>query len=319
MLQAKTGHVFRELDWDEIGGLKSQLERIRSKIELPLEHAELYKEFNISLTKGILLYGPPGTGKTLIARAIASRLIKEGIDNPKYEEKRDERGYKQQVRKDPSSFFYFKGAELNSKYVGDTEKNITGLFQQARTSYMSTGNRSVIFIDEADGFLHKGGTGDDIANKHHLATVATFLAEMDGFNSSYNPLIILATNKEKEIDPAVLRPGRIDLHIYVGRPNQQDSEEIFQIYLRKTLCKDVEGIAKEATQYLFSKPGYDKVVSGAFINNTLRTAAEYAIRRYLNTNRDKFITIIDIMYAIDMLMEKPEGDDIFARLESMIS
>lgn len=245
---------FDFINWDQIAGVRSQVERIKEAISAPMMYGKLYKEYGLTPCKGILLYGPPGCGKTLIAKAIASSFLKgKGITK--------------------DSFIYMKGGEMLNPYVGVTENNIKSAFERARRNFKKNGNKSVIFIDEAEALLPARGSrrSSDV----ETTIVPTFLSEMDGFEDS-STFIILATNYPNQIDPAVIRPGRIDLKIEIGRPNVDDAIEIFDLYLNKTKCAS-GSLAKIAAKRLFSSNA--KSVSGAIIKNVVDKASLIAIRR----------------------------------------
>lgn len=207
---------FKRIEWNNIGGMKSQIENIRKKVEFPQKYRHIYKEFNLSPSKGLLLYGPPGCGKTLIAKAIASAMLKSDNITKKM-------------------FIYLKGGELLSSFVGEAELRIKNIFESARTTYKKTKMRPIIFIDEAEAILPPRGSR--VSSDVDTTIVPTFLSEMDGFEG-FNPYVMLATNYEERIDSAILRPGRIDLKVYVGRPTMDDSVEIFRIHLAKTKIAD---------------------------------------------------------------------------------
>lgn len=249
---------FTRVEWSEIGGMKSQIETIRKKVEYPITYADIYREFNMPSSKGILLYGPPGCGKTLVAKAIASHILKG-------------------TTRTNDLFTYVKGAELLSRYVGDTEQRIKAIFDNARKVYKNTGKQPVVFIDEAEAILPTRGSrrSSDV----ETTIVPTFLSEMDGF-SKRNPFIILATNHPGVIDPAVQRPGRIDVKIHIDRPTMEDCVDIFQIHLSHTkLSENIEDLSKSAAKHLFTKDRLVSEVSGAMIANIVESSIERAIMR----------------------------------------
>ena len=197
--------------FDDIGGLGEQIEQIRDSVELPFQYPELYQQHQLQPPKGILLYGPPGTGKTLIAKAVAQSLAErvDGIDH--------------------SYFLNIKGPELLNKYVGETERHIRTIFSRARDK-ASDGYPVVIFFDEMESLFRTRGSGT--SSDVETTIVPQLLAEIDGVESLQNVIVIGASNREDMIDPAILRPGRLDVKIRVDRPDAKGAREIFQIYLR---------------------------------------------------------------------------------------
>ena len=246
---------FNFIDWDQIGGLKSQITKIRETLEYPIKYGKLYKEYGMGLSKGVVLYGPAGCGKTLIAKAIASDILR-GTE----------------ITED--SFIYLKGGEMLSPYVGVAENNIKSIFDRARRYYKNTGKRCVIFIDEAEAILPSRGSrySSDVDS----TIVPTFLSEMDGFEEN-STFIILATNFLNQLDAAVVRPGRIDLSLEIGRPSQEDVEDILRIYLSKTKTKDsVDNLARKFAPILVENES--SRLSGAFIKNVVEKASMLALK-----------------------------------------
>ena len=264
---------FDFIEWEQIGGIKSQVERIKEIINAPTMYGSHYKDYGLQPSKGVLLYGPPGCGKTMIAKAIASNFLR-GHD----------------ITRD--SFIYMKGGEMLSPYVGVAEGNIKAAFTRARKNFKEKGHRSVIFIDEAEAILPTRGSrrSTDVES----TIVPTFLSEMDGFEDS-GCFVILATNHPNQIDPAVIRPGRIDLKVEIGRPDMEDSKEIFGIYLAKTKCNS-ENLAEVAATHLFNSPKA-ALASGALIKNIVDRASLAAVRRAMS-GTDDGVTEADIIEAL---------------------
>lgn len=276
--KVKVKNTFKLISWNEVGGLKSQVERIKQAVEGPLNNAAVAKKYGLQPIKGILLYGPPGCGKTLVAKAIASTILK------------DSNG-------EEGSFVYIKAAELLSMYVGATEQRIIQLFKGCRDYAEKTGKRSVFFIDEAEAILPRRGSrrSSDV----DTTIVPTFLSEMDGFDDG-SPIVILSTNLPDQIDEAILRPGRIDLKLEVNRPTKEDAEEIFDIHLSKVLCADKKtDIAKNASEFIFNTSKKDKI-SGAVIEAAIKLATSKAMNREISDPKIKHpgVTAVDVRDAI---------------------
>ncbi|MDO9380054.1 MAG: proteasome ATPase [Nocardioidaceae bacterium] len=207
-----------DIDYSTIGGLGSQIETIRDAVELPYLHPELFIEHELKPPKGVLLYGPPGCGKTLIAKAVANSLAK------KVAAKTGEEGR--------SFFLNIKGPELLNKYVGETERHIRLVFQRAREK-ASEGTPVIVFFDEMDSLFRTRGSGvsSDVEN----TIVPQLLSEIDGVEGLENVLVIGASNREDMIDPAILRPGRLDVKIKIERPDAESARDIFSKYLTSRL------------------------------------------------------------------------------------
>ncbi|HJR89865.1 MAG TPA: proteasome ATPase [Aeromicrobium sp.] len=203
-----------DMDYDSIGGLGSQIESIRDAVELPYLHPDVFIEHKLKPPKGVLLYGPPGCGKTMIAKAVAASLAK------KVSEKTGEEGR--------SYFLNIKGPELLNKYVGETERHIRLVFQRAREK-ASEGTPVIVFFDEMDSLFRTRGSGvsSDVEN----TIVPQLLSEIDGVEGLENVLVIGASNREDMIDPAILRPGRLDVKIKIERPDAEAARDIFSKYL----------------------------------------------------------------------------------------
>ncbi|MFI9364900.1 proteasome ATPase [Kitasatospora sp. NPDC053057] len=208
-----------DIDYRQIGGLSNQIEQIRDAVELPYLHADLFKEYELRPPKGVLLYGPPGCGKTLIAKAVANSLAKKVAE----------------VTGRPQGKSYFlniKGPELLNKYVGETERQIRLVFQRAREK-ASEGTPVIVFFDEMESLFRTRGSGvsSDVEN----TIVPQLLAEIDGVEGLENVIVIGASNREDMIDPAILRPGRLDVKIKIERPDAEAAKDIFSKYLRDSL------------------------------------------------------------------------------------
>lgn len=204
-----------DIDYSQIGGLRDQIESIRDAVEMPFLHADLFAEHKLKAPKGILLYGPPGCGKTLIAKAVANSLAKKVAEKTGKDEAR-------------SFFLNIKGPELLNKYVGETERHIRLVFQRAREK-ASEGTPVIVFFDEMDSLFRTRGTGvsSDVEN----TIVPQLLSEIDGVESLENVIVIGASNREDMIDPAILRPGRLDVKIKIERPDAEAAREILGKYL----------------------------------------------------------------------------------------
>jgi proteasome-associated ATPase len=302
-------HLFLEevpnVGYDNIGGLADQIEHIADAVELPFLHPELFTEYQLPAPKGILLYGPPGCGKTLIAKAVANSLAKkvaarDGDDKAK------------------SYFINVKGPELLNKYVGETERHIRLIFQRAREKSFE-GWPVIVFFDEMDSMFRIRGSG--ISSDMESTIVPQLLAEIDGVESLKNVIVIGATNREDLIDPAILRPGRLDVKIKIDRPNQDAARQIFARYLTSDvplLLADgtsLEGLIDETvtSMYLTGKENEflevtyqtgDKEVlhfkdfaSGAMIENIVRRAKKSAIKREL-AGGSRGVSVTDLIESV---------------------
>jgi proteasome-associated ATPase len=216
-----------DVDYDKIGGLGSQIESIRDAVELPYLHPDVFIEHKLKPPKGVLLYGPPGCGKTMIAKAVAASLAK------KVSEKTGEEGR--------SYFLNIKGPELLNKYVGETERHIRLVFQRAREK-ASEGTPVIVFFDEMDSLFRTRGSGvsSDVEN----TIVPQLLSEIDGVEGLENVLVIGASNREDMIDPAILRPGRLDVKIKIERPDAEAARDIFSKYLVPDLPLHADDLAE---------------------------------------------------------------------------
>ena len=272
--QQKKVETYNLVKWDEIGGLEHQIEEIKSVVDVTIMSNKYAKEFGVKPMKGLLLWGPPGCGKTLIVKAIVRQIL--GKDTA-------ERG----------EFVYVKGAELLSKWVGDTEQAIISIFKEARDYEDRTKKKSVIFIDEAEAILGQRGKG-----LLSSTVVPTFLSEMDGLGKN-TPFMILSTNRPEDIDDAVMRDGRIDVKIKVDRPEKADAEKIFAVHIKSIKCGEpCENLAKIATEILYTSP-LKPMVSGAMIANMVNLAAKDAMMRIIkNSKAIRGVTSDDLHTAL---------------------
>src|SRR6187200_709565 len=248
-----------DIDYSVIGGLTSQIEAIRDAVELPFLHKELFAEHELKAPKGILLYGPPGCGKTLIAKAVANSLAK------KVTEKTGEEGR--------SFFLNIKGPELLNKYVGETERHIRLVFQRAREK-ASAGTPVIVFFDEMDSIFRTRGSGvsSDVEN----TIVPQLLSEIDGVEGLENVIVIGASNREDMIDPAILRPGRLDVKIKIERPDAEAAKDIFSKYLTTSLPLHADDL---------SEFGGDR---DATVAGMIRATVE---RMYTETDENRFLEV----------------------------
>jgi proteasome-associated ATPase len=208
-----------DIAYTDIGGLSQQIEAIQDAVELPFLHADLFVEHELRPPKGILLYGPPGCGKTMIAKAVANSLAKRVAEK---EGRADARSY----------FLNIKGPELLNKYVGETERQIRLIFQRAREK-VAEGFPVIVFFDEMDSIFRTRGSG--VSSDVETTIVPQLLSEIDGVEALKDVIVIGASNREDMIDPAILRPGRLDVKIKIERPDQDAAREIFAIYLHQRL------------------------------------------------------------------------------------
>ncbi|MGH3786961.1 MAG: proteasome ATPase [Pseudonocardiaceae bacterium] len=217
-----------DVGYEDIGGLANQIEQIRDAVELPFLHADLFRTYELRPPKGVLLYGPPGCGKTLIAKAVANSLAKKVA----------------QVRGDSEAKSYFlniKGPELLNKYVGETERHIRLIFQRAREK-ASEGTPVIVFFDEMDSIFRTRGSG--VSSDVETTIVPQLLSEIDGVEGLENVIVIGASNREDMIDPAILRPGRLDVKIKIERPDAEAAKDVFSKYLTTTLPLHAEDLAE---------------------------------------------------------------------------
>jgi proteasome-associated ATPase len=248
-----------DIDYNDIGGLFGQIETIRDAVELPYLHPELFIEHELKPPKGVLLYGPPGCGKTLIAKAVANSLAKKVAAKTGQEGK--------------SYFLNIKGPELLNKYVGETERHIRLVFQRAREK-ASEGTPVIVFFDEMDSLFRTRGSGvsSDVEN----TIVPQLLSEIDGVETLENVLVIGASNREDMIDPAILRPGRLDVKIKIERPDAESARDIFSKYLTAHLPLHAEDLAEF---------GGDRA---ACVAGMIRATVE---RMYTETEENRFLEV----------------------------
>jgi proteasome-associated ATPase len=251
-----------DIDYEKIGGLKGQIDQIRDAIELPYLYPDMFKEHELKPPKGVLLYGPPGCGKTLIAKAVANSLAK------KVAAKTGGEG-----APGKSFFLNIKGPELLNKYVGETERHIRLVFQRAREK-ASGGTPVIVFFDEMDSLFRTRGSGvsSDVEN----TIVPQLLSEIDGVEGLENVIVIGASNREDMIDPAILRPGRLDVKIKIERPDAESARDIFSKYLTANLPLHAEDL---------SEFGGDR---DACVGGMIRATVE---RMYTETEENRFLEV----------------------------
>jgi proteasome-associated ATPase len=219
-----------DVSYADIGGLGRQIEQIRDAVELPFLHKELYREYYLRPPKGVLLYGPPGCGKTLIAKAVANSLAKK-MAEVRGDDAREAKSY----------FLNIKGPELLNKFVGETERHIRLIFQRAREK-ASEGTPVIVFFDEMDSIFRTRGTG--VSSDVETTVVPQLLSEIDGVEGLENVIVIGASNREDMIDPAILRPGRLDVKIKIERPDAEAAQDIYSKYLTEALPVHADDLAE---------------------------------------------------------------------------
>ena len=313
-----------DVTYADIGGLDSQIEAITDAVELPYLHRELFSEYRLPAPKGILLYGPPGCGKTLIAKAVANSLAKKVTERTG-------------DAKVTSYFLNIKGPELLNKYVGETERQIRLVFQRAREK-AEEGVPVIVFFDEMDSLFRTRGSG--ISSDMESTVVPQLLAEIDGVEALRNVIVIGASNREDLIDPAILRPGRLDVKIKIERPDEVAAEQVFARYLHPALPLDatdvtdlgggdpdkavaamIERTVKEmyrdddSNQFLeVTYQNGDKEIlyfkdfsSGAMIENIVRRAKKLAIKREI-AREGRGLRLADMLESIRQ--EYKENEDL---------
>lgn len=258
-----------DITYSNIGGLSSQIALMRDAVELPFLHPEVYREHELTPPKGILLYGPPGNGKTLIAKAVANSLATRAAE---LSGKSKKTGY----------FLNIKGPELLDKYVGETERQIRDIFSAAREKAQA-GNPVVVFFDEMESLFRTRGTGR--SSDVETTIVPQLLAEIDGVESLDNVIVIGATNREDMIDPAVLRPGRLDVKIRINRPDRKGATEIFALYLTEGLPINDEEVSRAGSKQAAIETMIETVVEALFSadpkNRYIRVSLENGVSRWL--------------------------------------
>ena len=288
-----------DVTFADIGGLDSQIERIRDAVQLPFTHRELFNRYHLRAPKGVLLYGPPGNGKTLIAKAVANALA-EGTDAGS------------------GVFLSVKGPELLNKFVGESERLIRMIFKRARER-AADGKPVIVFIDEMDSLLRTRGTG--VSSDVETTIVPQFLSELDGVESLDNVMVIGASNRVDMIDPAVLRPGRLDVKIRVGRPKANQAIAIVDHYLTDDLPLE-DGVDAHALSAVLVHDIYGTserrhlcdvqeengqwhalfladVVSGAMLKNIVDRAKTRAVKESIETGLDVALTVPLLAAAVE--------------------
>ena len=338
LLEPKSGHVLEKLpkpeveelileevpdiSYDDIGGLDEQIEEIRDAVELPFLHKDLFAEHELEPPKGILLYGPPGCGKTLVAKAVANSLAKQ------IAAKLGQKTHR-------SYFLNIKGPELLNKYVGETERQIRMIFQRAKEK-SEEGVPIIVFFDEMDSLFRTRGSG--ISSDMEATIVPQLLAEIDGVETLKNVIVIGASNREDLIDPAILRPGRLDVKIKIERPDERSAQQIFSKYLTSRLPvasaeiekagsadEAVKAIIASTVEKMYSTDDDNRFLevtyangekeelyfkdfsSGAMIENIVRRAKKTAIKRAI-AGEPKGISEQDLIDAIHQ--EYKENQDL---------
>lgn len=285
------------ITFDDIGGLDEQIDRIRDAVQLPYQHRSLYRRYELQAPKGVLLYGPPGNGKTMIAKAVA-HMLDEG---------------------EGGVFLSVKGPELLNKFVGESERLIRLMFARARER-ASSGRPVIVFIDEMDSLLRTRGSG--VSSDVETTIVPQFLAELDGVEKLDNVIVIGASNRIDMIDPAVLRPGRLDVKIRVNRPNETQSYHILDRYITHNLPLDasasLESVKRTVVNSVFNRTITRKIcdirvsdgsvepiyfadiISGAMLKNIVDRAKTQAVKASIMRGTDIALTDAMFEHAVDM-------------------
>jgi proteasome-associated ATPase len=321
----ETKSQVQDVEWDDIAGLDDAKTALRAAIEHPIIHADLFKRYGKRSPKGVLLYGPPGCGKTLLGKAAASSMRRLHASKPKplpvvvnpnhlgmFTFSLDPWSSRAPAKlKHEGGFFYIKAPEILKCYVGESEKKVRQIFEEARSFKKEQGYPAVVFIDEAEAILchrSKGGSNGVMAG----TIVPQFLSEMDGFDDP-GCFLLLATNRPDDLDPAIVRPGRIDRRIHITRPDQAQAVAAFRIHLRsKFSTVDPVWCAQElyATQrVLYQLTGDSQrsrivtlgdLMSGAEIAGLVERACDSAIARDIEAGSDPSgITQDDVRAAIE--------------------
>jgi len=341
LVDAKAGYAFERIPkaevedlvleevpdvaYSDIGGLTRQIEQIRDAVELPFLHKELYREYALRPPKGVLLYGPPGCGKTLIAKAVANSLAKK-MAEVRGEDAREAKSY----------FLNIKGPELLNKFVGETERHIRLIFQRAREK-ASEGTPVIVFFDEMDSIFRT--RGHRVSSDVETTVVPQLLSEIDGVEGLENVIVIGASNREDMIDPAILRPGRLDVKIKIERPDAEAAQDIFSKYLTENLPVHADDLAEfGGDRGLCIKAMIEKVVdrmyaeiddnrflevtyangdkevmyfkdfnSGAMIQNVVDRSKKYAIKSVLESGQRG----LRIQHLLDSIVDEfAENEDL---------